>query len=375
MTVRALILLGWVACSGGSPTSDTSGPETADSGTTVVKRPVEDVSDLLRPILKASGAPGLTAGSADSEGIRMLGSVGIRQVGQADEVTQDDLWHLGSDTKAMTATLVGTFVEDGVLSYDTTVADLFPKISADAAWSDVTMADLLRHQAGVGAISSPTWTRWAGPEDVQTLRADYVVEVLSAAPTAAQGAFVYSNGGYVVAGAALEAITGESWEALMQAGLFEPLGMTECGFGATPPGHPSGHSADGVPRPGGDNPAALGPAGTVHCTMRSWAKFAAANLAGPSGNAPILPAEIWQRIHGTTVDTYALGWFNVARPWASGPVVTHVGSNTMWYATLWVAPSNDRAYFAVTNSGHPDHLATAADAAIVELLSHDPGPE
>lgn len=45
------------------------------------------------------------------------------------------------------------------------------------------------------------------------------------------GNFVYSNLGYMVAGAMAEKKTGKSWEALMQEKLFKPLGMTSAGFG------------------------------------------------------------------------------------------------------------------------------------------------
>ena len=41
-------------------------------------------------------------------------AVGIRAVGSPEPVTISDRWHLGSNTKSMTATLAGVLVEEGV---------------------------------------------------------------------------------------------------------------------------------------------------------------------------------------------------------------------------------------------------------------------
>lgn len=147
--------------------------------------------------------------------------------------------------------------------------------------------------------------------------------------------------------------------------------MTGCGFGAPGTGHPEGHDASGIPVLGGDNPPTLGPAGTVHCTLQSWARFAHANAVGPGGGAPLLEPETWTALHDAPLDDYALGWNVTSRDWAGGTVLHHVGSNRLWFAWAWVAPETERAYLAVTNSGNPDHLAQAVDAAIATLIDLD----
>ena len=94
-------------------------------------------------------------------------------------------------------------------------------------------------------------------------------------PAASVGKHLYSNLGYVVAGAMAERVTARSWESLMQERLFAPLGISSAGFGA--PGVPGeldqpwGHQRD--PASGNwvpcqlDNAAAL--ARPVPCTSRS----------------------------------------------------------------------------------------------------------
>jgi len=83
-------------------------------------------------------------------------------------------------------------------------------------------------------------------------------------------------------------------EELMQAMLFEPLGMNSSGFGA--PGHsgkvdqPWATKRDCSPGfepvppgPQADNPPAIGPAGTVHCSLADLAAYAAFHLTGEEG--------------------------------------------------------------------------------------------
>lgn len=356
--------------------TDPEGPSTTDTSSTPIGETYEDVSSMLADIPETSGAPAITAGVVDGSGLRSLGSAGMRRIGGTDAVTNDDRWHLGSCTKAMTAALVGTFVDDGDLSFDSTLTELFPDVTADPAWKTITMRQLLTHTAGVGDFSTATWNAWWAytGDDLASLRRALVEEVLAAPPEASVGVHVYSNAGFVIAGAALERITGDAWEDIMEERLFQPLGMDQCGFGPPPSEtEPWAHDASGVAYPDFDNPPALGPAGTVHCSMASWARFVSANVSGPSGDGPLLTPETWQEIQSGPVDGPALGWFVFERPWAGGQGVVHAGSNTAWFAIAWVAPNIDRAYFAVTNSGQPDHQLTAVDEAIGRLLAHDPG--
>jgi len=72
-------------------------------------------------------------------------AVGVRAAGHPEPVTKQDLWHLGSDAKAMTATLIARLVEQGFLKYDDTMAQVFPGVAArmSPAMHDVTVAQLL----------------------------------------------------------------------------------------------------------------------------------------------------------------------------------------------------------------------------------------
>ena len=56
----------------------------------------------------------------------------------------------------------------------------------------------------------------------------------------------------------------------------------------------------------------------------------------------------------TQADSYGYGLISTDRPWGAGKVLMHTGSNTTWYATIWLAPHKKAAFPAVVNSGAPD---------------------
>jgi hypothetical protein len=53
--------------------------------------------------------------------------------------------------------------------------------------------------------------------------------------------------------------------------------------------------------------------------------------------------------------------------WAGGKVLTHNGSNTTWYASIWVAPAREFATLVATNFGGSGAEAACQEAS-VELI-------
>jgi CubicO group peptidase (beta-lactamase class C family) len=312
-------------------------------------------------------------------------AVGDRALGYPEPVTADDQWHIGSLTKSMTATLAAVLVERSVVDWSTTIGDVFPDLvtSMQIEYTDVRLDELLSHTSGMPADVSqaPIWQQLGSDTDPDERR-EFTSQLLQLPPVASRGQYLYSNGGYVVAGTMLEEITGEAWEDLMQEAVFDPLGMAHSGFGA--PGmagersQPWGHW-DNVgqwlpvePGPGDDNPAAIGPAGTVHTTMNDYAAYVIAHLTGARGTDGLVTAATFTKLHTPASDTdYALGWAVTTRPWAGGDVLVHAGSNLRWFAVIWIAPERNFAMLAFTNAGG-DRAEAATDAAIQALLlRHD----
>jgi CubicO group peptidase (beta-lactamase class C family) len=311
---------------------------------------------------------------------------GVRRAGGSTAVTVDDLWHLGSDTKAMTGVVIAWLVEQQLLTWDMTIERAFGTRvrSAPAAFRSITLEELLSHRAGL--VSNVAWaqaSRAAKSPREQRLAA---LGMAAATPLSSPPGtkFEYSNLGYVIAAAMAEVVSNQAWEDLIREIVFTKLGMTTAGFGGLgTPGQidqPWPHADTGSPAaangPGVDNPEVMGPAGTVHCSLSDWARFIGDELRGFKGQGALLKPESYARLHTPAAGgDYALGWIVTSRPWADGTVYTHAGSNTMNFAVVWMAPSRDFAVLAVTNQGGQEAQTGTDDvaAALIGMYTRKSG--
>ncbi len=347
---------------------------------------VEIVDDELLEVLSRHKVPAIAVGVIVEGRLHAKGVAGVRARGEDEPASNDDKWHMGSCTKAMTATMIAVLVERGTLTWDTTVADVFPELaeSMHPAWRGVTLDLLVRNRSGAArSVRDELWSDFLGMRDrPRESRHMLLVDVVTRPPEAEPGSkFIYSNQGFAIAGHIAETVTGTGWEDLMRSLLFEPLGMDGAGFGAPgseasidqPRGHSNGKPVS--PGPSGDNPPAIGPAGTVHMRIDDWASFVGAHLRGESeemGPLAITPTT-YQALHsspGLPGDNYAAGWLVSARPWAKGDaegdagrVLTHSGSNLMWYCVCWLAPERNFAVLVACNEGGEPAMKACDEAA------------
>jgi CubicO group peptidase (beta-lactamase class C family) len=282
----------------------------------------------------------------------------------------------------MTATLAGVLVEAGHLSWTTTVAQALPAIAPiiREEFRDVRLEELLSHTSGLTAdlASTAWWSQLPHADPLPDQRLALSTELMQTQAAIARGEYLYSNGGYVVAGAMIESVMSSQWEDLMAAHVFTPLGMHTAGFGA--PGRPGsfiqpwGHRLETggytavEPGPDADGPQVLGPAGTVHLTMADFAIFAAQHIAGFRGVDGLVSAATFQRMQTQAPGTASgLGWSLAVRVWANGIAVYHEGTNQLWFANTWLAPARDFGLLVVTNSGG-DRGYRATEATVSALI-------
>ncbi|MGL5010012.1 MAG: serine hydrolase domain-containing protein, partial [Paracoccaceae bacterium] len=181
--------------------------------------------DGVSALLAETGAP--AAGMAVLRAGQLTqAAAGLRALGRTDPVTTQDLWHLGSNTKAMTATLVARLVEAGVISWADTVGTVLGSSieGIDPAYRDATYVDLMQHRSGVPEnIGMFLSLRLAGTLTARDMIADrltYTENILTSPPATAPGQYLYSNAGYVVVGHMLQVATGQSWEDLIREHVF-----------------------------------------------------------------------------------------------------------------------------------------------------------
>lgn len=317
--------------------------------------------EILEFIVTDTGIPAVTALFVHEGIVLEKASFGKRSTGVDGDVSDDDLWHLGSLTKSITSTLAAVLVEQGQISWDTTLEEVFPELVGDmrAAYLQVSLEQLLSHTAGIMTSSSDLATTISeqGGELTQQ-RYRFTRETLRRSPANERGIYAYSNAGYIVAGAMLERVANQDWEALTTQYVFQPLNMSTAGFG--PPGtaggndQPTGHYLEGgqwqslpVDDENADNPAIFGPAGTVHASAADITGYLTAHLAGARGESTdgFLSKGSFSKLHTPAPDTeYSLGW-NI-----TDGIIGHIGSNDRWLAQIAIIPEQNFAVFIATNA-------------------------
>ena len=327
------------------------------------------LEETLERLRTEAGLPALAACAVVDGAARPAVVAGVRKWGAAQRALPTDAFQLGSDTKAMTATLIGLLVDDGALAWKATLGDLFPW--TPEPWKRTGVDALLHHRSGLGEKLEPKniWFNelyaWKSTERERWLRAR-----LAEPPRKIE--FVYSNANYAALGLIAETVTNRSWESLIRERLWKPLGIASGGFGAPPLvwQHRTaigGKLAPVDPIENFDNPPIMAPAGAAYMSLTDWAKFVRLHLDEKS---PVLlkPATLTY-LHTAPPDgDYAGGWIVAkGQPWAGGDALTHTGSNTMNMAVAWLAPKKRLAVLVATNSA-PKSAAKALNDAVLALI-------
>lgn len=148
----------------------------------------------------------------------------MRGYGYATEdlepISAESLFDIASISKMFTAACVLRLQEQGSLSLNDPIDRFFPQAGAE-----ITIHHLLTHTSGKsdghGAIQSLSF------DDRDEAVRRFVASRSNAAPGER---FEYCNGGYVVLGAIIEKVSGQTYEDCVRQLVFEPAGMTRSGF-------------------------------------------------------------------------------------------------------------------------------------------------
>lgn len=352
----------------------------------------------LEPYLARYNLPALAAAVVKNGEITAAGAVGNRRAGTSTPVAPDDKFHIGSDAKAMTALLAAMLIEAGKLDWSSTIADIFPELAGTMAADvkGVRLDQLLSHTSGIPSDNDANEKLLLQSFTQNELNLDelryWVAKQLLAQPLQSPPGerFAYSNMGYMVAGAIIERVAGATWEELVATRVFNPLGLATAGFGPqarlgrvdAPLGHrirPDGTLKPMLAGPNGDNPEVIGPAGTVHLSIRDFAVWAGWNAGQGRRGPALVSADTMRKLHTPVIDIpprpdakpgtpppgrYGLGWGTAVMPFSPDPVLFHGGSNEMNLAYIILQPEADFAMVTATNVG-----GAKADEALREVAT------
>ena len=339
-------------------------------------------SSVLQDAMADKAAPGMAAIVIRDFRVETEYFAGVRALGSPAPIAPNDRWHLGSDGKAMTATLIAKLVDAGALSWERPLSEMLPDLAStmQPAYRDVTLPDLLSHRSGLPENTADmefffSFHTDTAPKPAQRLR--YIARCLQDAPIGpARGESSYSNTGFLVAAACAERASGRAFEDMIVARVFDPLGMHSISFdqfGAAnePQGHVDGRIAN---QQNDVNPRMFAPAGAMRMTLRDWSRFCIDQMQGEHGRGRLLHTDTYRFIHAPQGETRtALGWGAALHPMnLRGPALTHSGSDGNWFALVCLFPETGNGVLVTANAAESmggDQASVAALRAFAATVA------
>jgi CubicO group peptidase (beta-lactamase class C family) len=349
--------------------------------------PSRDLAGFVHSERLTQHLPALGAVIVRSDGPPQVYVSGERRIGKGDLMTPADRMHLGSLTKAITATLIGALAEKQLMTLDTTIGQAFPDLPAriQPAYRDVSARQLLAHVGGIPPYRTRQSLRWLsslkGTPSEQ--RYAFVERVLAEPPRFEAGTGrEYSNAGVAIAGAMAERIGGSPYADLVQQLVFARLGghaaFGNPGLAAEP--QPWGHIrtilgtiAEVTPANAVyTTPLAAEPAGDASPSMPDYGRFLQLHLRGLRGRDDVLKATTIQDLHGEaspkgSARGSALGWSVMPRDGVESH--EHVGSYGAYVAYATIQPSRDVAVGVFTNLGGDQALKDAVGRVALRMAT------
>jgi CubicO group peptidase (beta-lactamase class C family) len=136
----------------------------------------------------------------------------------------DTKFNLGSMNKMFTAVAIMQLVEQGRLSVDEKIIDVYPEYPNRSVAETVTIHQLLTHTAGMGDCFSGEFFTMPREQlkDIDGYLPLFVDKPLQFEPGSQ---YAYSNEGYIVLGLVIEKITGQSYYDYVMENIHLPAGM------------------------------------------------------------------------------------------------------------------------------------------------------
>jgi CubicO group peptidase (beta-lactamase class C family) len=302
----------------------------------------------------------------DGEVVVMRG-YGVREIGKNDNVDENTLFMIGSNTKAFTGTALALLEHEGIISMNDKVQKWLPDFNMKDPWvaKELSLTDLITHRMGMETFQGDFmyWT--------SDLTMDEVIHKFSQL-TPAYGfrtKWGYTNAGYAVAAKVIEKVTGKKWEEFIRERFFIPLDMTGTlalskellnAANAAVPHTIVDDKLITVPFPKIDN---LAPAGSISSSVEDMSRWLIAQLNnGVLNDEEIIPpsvikntrqpASIVRRVNHLFnrqhYSLYALGWG--LEDYEGRELVEHTGGVNGFVTSVTLVPEENLGVVVLTNT-------------------------
>ena len=186
--------------------------------------PPANFETRVEELRRSAEIPGVALAIVEDGKPTLVRGFGVRKMGGKDAVDANTIFMTGSTGKALTVAALATLVDAGKLKWDDKVIDKLPGFQMYDSWvtREMTVRDLLVHRSGLGLGAGDLMFV---PRSNRT-RADMLEGLKHIKPaTSFRSGYAYDNILYTVAGALIEAVSGQTYESYMRDHVFKPAGL------------------------------------------------------------------------------------------------------------------------------------------------------
>jgi len=145
------------------------------------------------------------------------------------KIEPDMVFRIGSITKQFTGVSILMLIEQGKLAFTDEITKFWPDYPTHGY--KITVEHLLTHTSGIKSYTSlPEWlAMWR-----KDMSVDEIINLFKDKPMdfAPGEKWAYNNSGYILLGAIVEKVSGESYEQFVQRHIFDVLGMKHSSYGS-----------------------------------------------------------------------------------------------------------------------------------------------
>ena len=342
---------------------------------------IVEYANYIQEAIESDNIPGVAVAIVQGDEIILAEGYGLRDVANSAPVTPETLFHIGSTHKSMTAMMIATLVDDGILEWDQPVASFAPQfaLSDSAATQAVTIRHLLSMSSGIPDE--------AEDELFEESTTDDVFETIS--ETSLLGmpgeAFSYSNlsasaSGYL----GVLATGGEQddlyigYANLLQERVLNPIGMETATIYASE-AQANTNYAQSYVLSSQDEPIlsetydfdgdALAPSGSLKANVNEMALYIATQLnrgVAPNGNRVVSTEnleETWQPY----LEGYGMGWETLT--YEDVEMIFHTGAYDDFASVIGFLPEFDIGFVVLLNSEEAgENLIEESPYVLVDIL-------
>jgi CubicO group peptidase (beta-lactamase class C family) len=349
------------------------------------ERALDGFPEVIEQALADFNAPGLGLAVVAGGEVVFARGFGHRDREQDLPMTADSLFAIGSTTKAMTATLLGMFVDEGRLAWDEPLIDYLPEFRLEdrSVTARITPRDLVTHRSGMPRHDLLWYNNNEGTRAEMIARFPHLELTQDL-----RAKFQYNNLMFMTAGHLAGRLGGGTWEEVLRDRLFEPLGMSRSNFRVADSQADPDHA---LPYRENDDQEIelipfrpidlIGPAGSVNSSVNEMSRWILMNLRGGKvGERQLVKPSTLADIHsphmpmGSTADrpeisqpVYGMGW--VIDTYRGHRRVSHGGGIDGFITQVQLFPDDGLGLVAFTNigSGLPTLIARHAADRLLEL--------